>query len=127
MPEAGDRAVDELRIFLAQARIIEAEFGQPPDLEVLDQHVRSRGELAHNAPPALALEIELNRALAAIGGMKIGRGQMTAAGSLDERRPPGAGVITGPRALHLDHVGAEVGEDLACPRSCQDAGKLEHA
>ena len=46
LAEAGDRAVDQARVVAREARIVEAELGEPADLEVLDQHVGARGELA---------------------------------------------------------------------------------
>ena len=52
---------------------------------------------------------------------------MAAVGGRDERRPPAAGVVAGALALDLDHVGAEIGQNLPGPRPRQDAGKLKHA
>src|SRR5262245_12536341 len=50
---------------------------------------------------------------------------MAAIGRRYERRAPGAGIVARAFALHLDHIGAEIGEDLARPRPRQNAGKLE--
>src|SRR5262249_3423599 len=127
LPEAGDRAIDQARILLAEARIVEAELGEPADLEILDQHVRARGELLDDAPSFCALEIELDRALAPVGGVKVGGTQVSAVGSLDEGGAPAASVVAGAFALNLDHVGAQIGENLPRPGPRQDAGKLEHA
>ena len=127
LAEAGDRAIDQAGVFLAQAGIIETELGKPADLEILDQHVRARRELAHDAAPFLALEIELDRALAAIGSVEIGGSEMAAVGRLDEGRSPAAGVVSGALAFDLDDVGAEIGQNLPRPRTCQNAGKFEHA
>ena len=112
---------------MRQARVIEAELGQSADLEILDQHVGAGGELAHDALAFRGLEIELDRAFAAVGGMEIGGAEMPAVGRLDERRPPAAGIVAGALALDLDDVGAEIGENLPGPGPRQDAGKLEHA
>ena len=51
---------------------------------------------------------------------------MAAAGGGHEGWAPAAGVIAQALALDLDHVGAEVGEDLPGPRAGQDTGKLQH-
>ena len=51
---------------------------------------------------------------------------MAAVGRRHERRAPAAGVVAGALALDLDHVGAEIGENLPRPRPRQDAGKFEH-
>ena len=52
---------------------------------------------------------------------------MAAIGGRHKRRAPGAGIVARTLALDLDHVGAEIGQDLAGPRPRQNAGKLEHA
>ena len=76
--------------------------------------------------PSVALEVGLDRALAAVGGVEIGGAEMAAVLGLDEGRAPGAGVVAGLAALDLDHVGAEIGQDLSGPRPGQDAGELQH-
>jgi hypothetical protein len=77
--------------------------------------------------PVLGLEIDRDRALAAIAGMIIGSRHLRAVGALDERRPPAARVVAGSGALDLDDVGSEVGEDLSGPGSCENARKLQNA
>ena len=52
---------------------------------------------------------------------------MAAVGGGNKRRAPGAGVVAGAFALNLDHVGAEIGQDLPGPRARQDPGKLQDA
>ena len=51
---------------------------------------------------------------------------MAAVLAFDERRSPAAGVVAGAFALHFDHVGAEVGQDLPCPGTGQDAGQFKN-
>src|SRR5262249_61449607 len=58
LAEAGDRAIDQARIVLAQAGVVEAELGKPPDLEILDQHLRACRQLLDDAPSVLALAID---------------------------------------------------------------------
>src|SRR6185312_13457418 len=127
LAEAGDRAIDQPRAFVLEALIVEAEFGEPADLEVLDQDVGFGGELAHEAAAFLALEVELDRTLAAVGGMEIGRADRLAIDAFDERRTPAARVVAGALALDLDDVGAEVGEHLPGPGSGENAGEFENA
>ncbi len=126
LAEAGDGAVDQARVVLGQALVVEAEFGEPADLEILDQHVGASRELADDAASILALEIQLDRALAAVGGVEIGSPEMAAVGRLHKGGAPAAGVVARALALDLDDVGAEIGENLPCPGPRQDAGKLEH-
>ena len=127
LAEAGHRAVDQPRISRRETCIVETELLQAADLEILDQHVRARRELLDDALALGGLEIELDRTLAAVGAMEIGRRQVAAVGGRHERRAPGAGVVARALALHLDHVGAEIGENLARPRPRQNAGKLQNA
>ena len=127
LAEAGHRAIDQSRIVSRQARVIEAELLQAADLEILDQHVGARHQFLDDALALGRGEIGLDRALAAIGAMKIGGAEMTAVGRLDEGRTPGARVVAGAGALDLDDVGAEIGEQLARPRTCQNPGQLQHA
>src|SRR5262249_26882312 len=123
LAEAGDRAIDQARVLLAQACVIEAELGKPADLEILDQHVRAGRELLDDAPAVLALEITLDRALTAVSGVEIGRAEMATIGRLDEGRPPAPRVVARPLALDLDDVGTEIGENLPGPGPRQDAGQ----
>src|SRR3954465_15670521 len=59
--------------------------------------------------------------------MIIGRAERLAVGARDERRAPAARVVTRAGALDLYDVGAEIGEDLSRPRTCQNARKLKNA
>src|SRR5207247_4890262 len=126
LAEAGDRAIDQPWIVLAQARVVETELGKPSDLEILDQHVRACRQLFDDAPVVITLEIELDRTFAAIGGVEIGGAEMAALGRLDEGRPPAPRVVPRPLALDFDDVGTEIGENLPGPGPRQDAGKLKH-
>ena len=107
-----------------ERRIVEAEFREPADLEILDQDVGTRRELAHDALAVLALEVEFDRALAAVGGVEIGGAEMLAVLGRDERRPPAAGVVAGALALDLGHFGAEVGQNLARPTGRRECGQV---
>ncbi len=95
LAEACHRAVDQPRAVGREALIVEPEFREPADFEILDQHVGARRELLDDAPAVLALEIAFDRAFPAIGGVEIGSAEMAAVFALDERWPPGAGVVAG--------------------------------
>src|SRR5581483_873831 len=126
LAEAGNRTIDEARAGGAEALVVEPEFLQPADLEVLDQHVGLGGELSHQRAALITVEVDLDRALAAIGRVEIGRADRLAIDALDEGRTPAARVVAGALALDLDHVGAEVGEDLAGPGAGKDTGKFQY-
>ena len=51
---------------------------------------------------------------------------MAAVRCLDKGRPPAAGVVAGALTLDFDHVGAEIGQNLAAPGSRQDAGQFQY-
>src|SRR5207342_744422 len=92
------------------------ELGERADLEVFHHHVGAGGELLDDAPPLFAVEIKLDRPLAAIGAVEIGGVEVTAVGAGHERRPPGPGVVADALAFDLDHVGTEIGEELLSGR-----------
>src|SRR6185437_5560714 len=127
LAETGDRAIDEAGAFRLQARVVELELGEPAYLEIFDQHVRARRQLAHNAAAVLALEIDLDRTLPTVGAMEIGRADRLAVHAFNKRRAPAARIVAGPFALDLDHVGTQIGEDLARPGAGQNAGKFKNA
>ena len=127
LAEAGHRAINQPRHFRRQAFVVEAELGEPADLEIFNQNIGSRREFFDDAPALFAFEVELNRTLAAVGAVKIGGAEMAAVGGGNKRRAPRTGVVAGAFALDLDHVGPEIGKDLPGPGSRQDAGKLQHA
>ena len=112
---------------LRQAFVVEAVFLQAAELEILDQHVGCRHQLAHCLGAFRRREVDRHRALAAVAGMVVGGRQVLAVLARDEGRAPFAGVVAAVGVLDLDHVGAEIGQQLAGPRTCQDAGKLDHA
>src|SRR5262249_35123478 len=123
----GDRAIDQPRVVRRQALVVEAELRQPAYLEVLDQHVRAGGELAHDPPALVAFEVQLDRALAAVGGVEVGGPEMLPVGAFDERWTPAARIVAGALALDLDDVGPEIGQALSGPGTGKNTGKLEHA
>src|SRR5262249_11791667 len=107
--------------------VVEPELGQPTDLEVFYQHIRSRGELAHDAAAFLAFEIHLDRALSAIGRVKIGGADVIFIRPFDERRAPTARIVARSGALDLDYVGTQIGQHLPGPGPRKDAGEFKDA
>ena len=126
VPEAGDGAIDQPPVDLLQAGVIEAVSGQRAGPVVLDQHVGPRRQLAGDGRPLGRRQVEGERALAPVGGQVIGGlGGVGPRFVLQEGRPPGAGVVAPARPFHLDHRGAQIGEDLAAPRPGEDAREIE--
>jgi hypothetical protein len=127
LAKARDRAVDKTGVEARKVFIVEAELSETPDLEVLDQDVGARRQLAHDLAAFLGLEVHLDRALAAVRRVVIGGAEIAAIGGRHEGWPPAPRVVTRACSLDFDDLGAEVGEHLATPGPRQDAGKLEHA
>src|SRR3954470_2675387 len=100
LAESRHRAIDQPRVHFLERLVIEAEFLQAADLEILDQDVRLRRELAHDALAVLALEIEFDRTLAAVGRMEISGAEVAAVLGGNEGGPPAARIVA--RALALD-------------------------
>ena len=70
MAEAGDRAVDEARVALAQRRVVEAEPVERAGAEVLEQHVGARRELARELWPRACLRSTATDSLLRLIDMK---------------------------------------------------------
>src|SRR5690606_8706880 len=101
LAEAGYRAVDEAGVDPAQALVIEPVFLQPAQLEVLDQHVGGRRQLANRLGALWRREVERDRALSAIGRVVVGGREVFAVLAGHERRAPFAGVIAAVGVLDL--------------------------
>src|SRR5207237_8895304 len=68
-------------------------------------------------------KIDCGRLLASVATQEIS-GDADVALSVP-RRPPVARVVAYSRPFDLDHVGAEVGQQLRAPRPCQHAAEVE--
>ena len=127
LPVAGDRAVDERRVRLAQDLITHPELVEHPRAEALHEDVSRLGELDQRLPSPLVLEIQPDRALVAVerqvdGGAGAERRLLVCA--VVRRRPADVVALAG--VLHLDHVGAEVGEQQGAEAARQQPGQVEN-
>jgi len=126
---AGDRAVDEPRVLLPQALVADPEAIQNARPERFEQHVGAAHEPQQHVSALLGLEIDADRSLApvereehrALGGVIC---------TLVVRRRP-AHVVAHAGVLHLQDVGAEVGQHQRAeaagkePREVEDSDALE--
>ena len=124
LTETSHRAINEPRVEAVKRIVVEAELGEPADLEVLDQDIRARRKPAHDFAAPIGCEVGDNRALAAIARVEIGGRRLAI--RLDKRRSPGARFVAA-RALDLDDVGAEIGQRLARRRAGEHARELDDA
>src|SRR5216684_1155570 len=128
LAEARDRAVDEARVDLLQVLVGETVAREIAELIILYEHVRDRGELAHELLALGPGDVERDRFLAAVGRGVIGRVLRVAPVLvLHPGRTESARVVARARTLDLDHFGAEIGEVLPRPGAGEHARKIEHA
>jgi hypothetical protein len=119
---------DQFRIDLLQAVVVEAVFLQRAGLEVLDQHVGFCDQLADQRLAFGQCMIDCHRLLVAVAG-QIERGDVgrLAVLVLEKRRAVGARLVAAAGPLDLDHVGAEIGEQLRRQRRREHARQVEYA
>ena len=127
LPKARDRAIDQAGVQPAQARVVEAIFGEAPHLEILDDDVGLHRQALDEGAALRRLEIRLDATLAAIAGVVIGGAEVLAIMALQKGRAPLARIVARPAPLHLHHVGPEVGEQLPAPGTGENARELQHA
>jgi len=109
LPVAGDRAVDETGVLLAQSVVANAELVEHARAERLEQDVVLAHQAQQHLAGALLLQVEPNRALAAVQ-CQVERGLGGVVGALVVGRRP-AHVVAHPRVLDLQHLGAEVRQE----------------
>ena len=102
LAEGGDRAINHLRRTRGDCVIADTETGDDARAEGLEHNVRCFGQTKEQFPPLLALEVERQALLAAVGVAVID-GLAAALGPYMARRIAAVGVFD------LDHLGAMVG------------------
>src|SRR5262249_38890852 len=115
---AGDAGIDEARVDLFQARIVDAEPRRHGGPKILDQHIGLLDHAVQRRQPFLLFEVEADRELAAIGADKE-----PAVGPRQARRK--LAQLVALRRLDLDHRRAEIGEQRAAVRPRQIAAQIE--
>ena len=117
LAEAGDAAIDEARIDLAQGIVIDAEPRLDIGAEVFDHDVGLRGQPPEHVEPFWILQIERHRALVAVQVLKVGAvaraARLLAAGVFDQ-------------GVDLDDVGAPIRELPHAGRPGADPGEIEN-
>ena len=121
---AGDRAVHERRVLLAEALVADAEALQHAGSEGLEQHVVVAREGQQHLPPPLALQVDPDRALVAVERQEERRARALRKLLVVRGRP--AHVVAGARVLDLQHLGAEVREQERAEPSREQAREVEH-
>ena len=117
--EAGDRHVHQIGLERRQGRVVYPQL-RLASLDLIGHdHVGVRHQRVQQLAPAISAEIEGDAALVAVYREKPQR----LAGK--ERRPPAAGVVAF-APFHLDHAGAEIGEQQGRVRAGDGRGQVQH-
>ena len=128
LAEASDGAVDQARVDGVEAGVVQAVLLQAAGLEVFQHDVGFGRELLQLLLAFGAGHVDGDGALVAVGAEKVGRfARGLAVRILQVGRAPGTGVVAVAGALDLDHIGAQIAQNLAGPGAGQHAGEIEHA
>lgn len=122
LAEGGDGDHHQVRVHGRQGVVGEAALAHEAGVVVLDEHVGAPEQPEEDVPPLGAVDVEGHPAL-------VGVQEREQAASLGVRlvageRTPVPGPVAGPGALDLDHVGAEVGEELGAVGSGDEVPEL---
>src|SRR5690349_4288321 len=117
LAEAGNAAIDDARVDLAQALVVNAKPGLDVRAKILDHHVglfRQAPEYFH--PPGI-LQIERHGALVTVQILKVGAVSWSA-------RLLAGGVVH--QGVDLDDIGAPICQLPHAGRPRADPGEVEH-
>ena len=117
--EAVDGPVDDLRIDLPGPLVADSQAIESARLEVLGDHIGPLDQTQEEPAPRLLLEIQSQRLLPPVQHVEV------AAVAVRERRDQPRPIAEG-RALHLDHLCAEVGEHHGGEGPGVDPGQVQH-
>ena len=103
----------DARVDLAQRIVGQAERGGLVAAQVVEQPVRAAREVAQHRAPAVAAQVERDRALVAVEGLE----ELAVARAEEVRADVAPDVAALAQVLDLDHLGAEIGEVDAARRA----------
>ena len=125
LPIPGNRAIDDAAIERFQRIVAETEPPEHAGAEVLQHDVGDGAQRLQLRKARGILQIDRDRPLVAVDRRKIFAERRPAVGR-GERRPA-AHAVAARRILHLDDVGAEIGEQRARKGPRRDLSKFEDA
>ena len=96
-----------------------------PGSPVLDQHVGALQQREEDLLSVRGAEIEGDPAL--VGVQRQEEDALFRVGLIVQEGATTASLVTAARRLYLDHIGAEVRQDLPAERSAGERRKLQHA
>ena len=127
LAKAGDRAIDNRRIDLLEALVVQPVTAERSDLEVLDDDIRDRRELTDDVLAARLRQVERDGFLVPVRAeVKGGFGGVLALLVVQERRSEASGVVAVARTFHLDDFRSHIRECLRRPRTREDSAQVEN-
>ena len=120
LAEAGGHAVNDFRVERCHCRIAQAEALDRRHAHVVHQHVNTGEQLLERVQAGRGLEVDRKRALVAVECEKDRTHAAVA------RHAVGAHQVA-LQGLHLDHIGAEIAQDLRGQGPQYHRSQVEHA
>src|SRR5450756_773542 len=117
--EAGNGALDDTRIDAVQRRIIDCEAFEHARAKVVDHDIGYFYQLVEQLAPGRILEVEYDALFVAVERQK-----QAAPPFVGSNRRISAEIALG--GLHLDHLGAKVGQHLAAVGAGDDLAELQY-
>ncbi len=123
--ETADAQHHQPRVEVVHPSGREAEAVEHAGPEVLQQDVGPLDQRGQHRDAVVALQVQRDGLLVAVGRQEVGRLPFPAALGVDERRPPAPGVVTRPGGLDLHDTGAEVAQHHAGVGAGEGAGEVD--
>jgi hypothetical protein len=122
LPEARDRAVDEIGLQRAECRVVALKSSHDPGHEVLDDHIGLLGQVLHDRLALGPREVDADALLAGVHPGEVAALIGPAGLELQIVAPH---VVALALALDLDDAGAQIAEQARAVGSGQDAGQIQ--
>ena len=124
LTKASDRGIDQPRVRCSKRLGVESELLEAADLEILDDDVRPLRKLKDERRAFRLSEIDCGRFLAAIAAKEIGSDPVIP--FTMPWRAPMAGIVAVHGTLDLEHLRAEIRQQLRAPRAREHPAQVEH-
>src|SRR5690606_34150938 len=127
LSEPRDRAVDEARIDLPQAFVVEAILAQPSYLEVLYEYIAHLCQLTNGFGAFWGGDVDFHGKLVAVRAEIVGSlARLLALRVAQVGRAPFSRIVAGASPFDLDDFSAEVAQGLRAPWASQYAREVEY-
>ena len=124
LAEAGHAAGDDAGVDRAERRVVDAEPLRHAGAEVVHDDVGPGRELVKEGAPFRPLEVDADALLVAVEREEVGTHALVGVAGVVPQQA--ARHLAGAGRLHLDRLGAEIGQQHACERARQHVRQVEH-